>query len=405
MQKYKVLIVDDSMMDLSIAESILKPHYDVWTASSVPKMYKLLEKIVPDLFILDITMPAMDGYDTIKMLQSTDKYQRIPVIFITGDKRAETRIRGLELGAVDVLHKPLDAEMLLKYIHIRLLLYKRLNELYRLNEDMKISVVEKTDMILNLQTAILSIVAGLVEFRDVDTGKHIIRTQEYLHIFINKLLKLNVYRSEMKDWVYDYIILSAQLHDIGKIAISDTILNKPGKLDQEEFERIKEHVNIGINIIDHMIEMTGEHIFLKQAKQFVQYHHEKWDGSGYPVGLKGLDIPLEGRLLAIIDVYDALISKRPYKEPFTHEKAVEIINTDSGTHFDPDLVNIFNMIEKDIKKISSMDVSSIPYVSGFSIPEEKVKKNEEEPKSMVVEIPQEKIETFDEFYDNVTKDS
>jgi putative two-component system response regulator len=173
------------------------------------------------------------------------------------------------------------------------------------------------------------------------TGGHIERTSKYIQILMETMLEKDVYAEEMKTWDFDTVISSARLHDVGKIAVSDTILNKPCKLTPEDYEQIKKHALEGEHIVEIMISKTGEEIFLHHAKLFACYHHEKWDGTGYPRGLKGEDIPLEGRLMAIADVYDALVSERPYKKPFTHEKAVEIIVNDSGKQFDPVIVDLF----------------------------------------------------------------
>ena len=190
----------------------------------------------------------------------------------------------------------------------------------------------------------LSAVTDLVEFRDNVTGGHIVRTQQYLKLLVNKMLEKELYLDEAGAWDLTYLLPSAQLHDVGKIAISDAILNKAGKLSPEEFEIMKTHVKVGVRIIKKIEDVTEEHSFLKYAGLIAGGHHEKWDGSGYPMGLKGMDIPLEGRLMAIADVYDALVSIRPYKRPFSSAEAQKIIEEGSGTHFDPTLVKIFSEV-------------------------------------------------------------
>jgi putative two-component system response regulator len=217
-------------------------------------------------------------------------------------------------------------------------------ELENFNDNLKAMVEEKTKKVLELQSAILKTVADLVESRDDITGGHVERTQRWLKVLIGGLQELGLYREQTQDWDIELMLQSSQLHDVGKIAIADSILNKPGRLTPEEFEEIKKHSAIGIQIIERIEANTSESDFLKYAKIFAGTHQEKWDGTGYPMGLAGEDIPLQGRLLAIADVYDALISDRPYKKAFTHEEAVRIILEGKGTHFDPVLVDVFEQV-------------------------------------------------------------
>jgi putative two-component system response regulator len=203
------------------------------------------------------------------------------------------------------------------------------------------TVVEDNAKIVNLQNALLTTVANLVEDRDNTTGAHIERTVYVVGCMIEELMKIPKYKVEMSDWNLNIVALSTQLHDVGKIAISDLILNKPAKLTEEEFSKMKEHVNYGLGILNKIGTMTDENDFLRHAQYFVGTHHEKWDGTGYPGGLSGNNIPLQGRIMAVADVYDALVSSRPYKDPMTHEAAMEIITSLSGKHFDPIMVDIF----------------------------------------------------------------
>ena len=203
----------------------------------------------------------------------------------------------------------------------------------------------------HFQNAELTIIADLIESRDLTTGKHITNTQKYLKCLIDKCQEEGLYKDEVSKWRMDELLLSAKLHDVGKISVSDAILNKPGKLTDEEYEIMKSHAQSGIDIITHMESYIEDSRFLVHAKRFAGSHHEKWDGSGYPYGLVGEDIPLEGRLLAIADMYDALVSERPYKKAFAPEEAAKIIQEGSGTVFDPTLVKIFEMVEEDFAHI------------------------------------------------------
>jgi len=213
-------------------------------------------------------------------------------------------------------------------------------------------VKEKTKTVINLQNAILKTVAEMVEFRDDITGTHIERTQSYLKALFEKMKEDGVYSAEIVSWDMNVFLQSAQLHDVGKIAIKDSILKKPGKLTPEEFEEMKAHTTFGKMIIDKISKSAVEDSFLQHAKIFAISHHEKWDGTGYPYGLSGEVIPLQGRLMAIADTYDALISERPYKKAFTHEKALEIILEGKGKHYDPTLIDIFESLSYKFKEIS-----------------------------------------------------
>nr|AGS54394.1 response regulator [uncultured bacterium contig00104] len=305
----------------------------------------MLEKNTPDLVLLDVEMPEMNGYEAIEIMKAKKETAKIPVIFLTAKSDNESELKGLSLGATDYIYKPFTPALLRKRIEMHL-------ELVNLNNNLQEMVDVKTKSIMDLKNAFLKTMAELVEYRDDVTGKHIERTTHYLKILIEALGKKGLHLEKVASWDLDLLLQSAQLHDIGKIVISDTILNKPDKLDQNEFEEIKKHTKFGEDIIEQIKKNTVERSFLELAKIFASAHHEKWDGSGYPNGLKGEEIPLEGRLMAIADVYDALISERPYKKAFTHEEAVDIILKGMGTHFDPELVNVFKDVSEQFKSIS-----------------------------------------------------
>ena len=231
-------------------------------------------------------------------------------------------------------------------------LKERQDKLMGWNQNLQQTVKEKTKVVVELQNAILETMAGLIDGRDVVTGGHIERTQEYLRILLNAIEVTDKHKEEVSTWDMDFVFISAQLHDVGKIAIDDSVLKKPGRLTNEEFEKIKSHTTFGAEVIQKIKDKTTDHAFLEYARLFALSHHEKWNGTGYPKGLKGEEIPLPGRILAIADVYDALVSKRPYKQPFSHEKAVDIIKNDSGTHFDPAMVTLFLSVEDKFEEIA-----------------------------------------------------
>jgi len=347
----KIIIVDDDITNLTVGKNALTEKYDVFTAPSGTKLFQLLEKFIPSMILLDIEMPVVSGYEVIQRLKSSENTADIPVIFLTSIIDPESEVRGLSLGAIDYITKPFSRELLLKRIEVHLLIEAQKRELKNYSQNLEKMVSKKTETVFELQNAILKTVAELVESRDNITGGHIERTQEYLALFIGFLVNHNVYSEELALWDINLFIMSSQLHDVGKISIRDNILMKPGKLTEEENEEMKKHALQGIMIIEKIEKSTSESAFLTHAKILAGTHHEKWDGTGYPFGLKGTEIPLQGRLMAIIDVYDALTNNRPYKKAFTHEDAVDIINKGRGIQFDPKLVDIFLIAEGDFKRV------------------------------------------------------
>jgi putative two-component system response regulator len=311
-------------------------------------MFNILEDIKPALILLDIDMPEMNGYEAIKILKSKVETQNIPVIFLTAKTDTENELAGLDLGAIDYITKPFMPPLLLKRIEVHLLveaqkktLEVQQRELKNFNDNLQKMVDEKTKTVLELQDAILKTVADLVESRDDITGGHIERTRRGVGLLVEALKDHSVFSEEVSGWDIKLLLQSSQLHDVGKIAISDRILRKPARLDREEFEEMKKHTGFGVQIIEKIEASTSASDFLKYAKIFAGTHHEKWDGSGYPNGLAGNDIPLQGRIMALADVYDALVSERPYKKAFSRAEAVKIIQDGKGSQFDPELTDIF----------------------------------------------------------------
>ncbi|MCL2071349.1 MAG: response regulator [Oscillospiraceae bacterium] len=363
----KIVFVDDQVSNLMIGRNVLSTDYDVFTVPSADKMFALIEKFSPDLILLDVEMPEMNGYQAIERLKAKPETANIPVVFLTAKTDAGSELKGLSLGAIDYISKPFSPPLLLKRISNHLLaaeqkrqLEKQKEQLQKYNENLEDAIKEKTKTIIELQNAVLETVAELVETRDATTGGHIERTQIYLRTLFDGLKETGIYLDEIKEWDVEMIIRSAQLHDVGKISIREDVLNKPGRLTPEEFDEMKKHTIIGGKIIEHIQERTTKQEFLEFTKTMAVSHHEKWDGSGYPYGLKGNDIPLEGRLMSIVDVYDALVSERPYKKAFTHEEAVKIIKDGSGSQFDPILVELFLHEQDKFKKTAeSIRTSSL----------------------------------------------
>ena len=329
-----VMIVDDNTTNLKIGRKVLGERYNVFSLPSGEKLFQLMERILPDIILLDIEMPDMDGYDVIKRLKMDFRTVSVPVIFLTAKDDTGSELEGLTLGAVDYIVKPFSPPILLKRVETHLLLKKYSDNLLGMVE-------EKTRAVVELQNAVLTTLSELVECRDDATGGHIVRTKKYLQILVDELVKQGKYEDVTSKWDFEFFFDSALLHDVGKISIRDNILLKPGKLTDEEYDMMKEHTVQGVKIIEKIEEHTSEHNFLYHAKIFAGMHHERWDGKGYPYGLREFDIPLQARLMAVADVYDALISQRPYKNALSHNEAVEIIKEGSGTQFDPVLVKLF----------------------------------------------------------------
>jgi len=355
-----IFLVDDDVTNLTIGKKALMGTYNVFTLSSGALLLEMLDVLIPDLILLDVNMPEMDGHEAIQKVKLNQNTAQIPVIFLTALSNEEMELKGLSLGAIDYITKPFSTPLLLKRLEVHLLveeqkreLVSQRRELLFLNNNLEQIVGEKTETVVELKNAILSTMAELVEYRDEITGGHIVRTQKYMKVLLDAMQRKEVYAKEVALLDEELVLQSCQLHDVGKISVSDLILNKPDKLTTDEFEVIKAHTIFGEKVIMRLKEKTSDSDFLEYARIFALTHHEKWDGSGYPNGLSGEAIPLLGRMMAIGDVYDALVEPRPYKGAFEHAKAVEIILQGKATHFDPLLVDLFEEIHLAFCEIAS----------------------------------------------------
>jgi len=326
MQK-TIFVVDDNDTNLSTAEKALEEQYQVMTLPSAAAMFEFLEEVTPDLILLDIEMPEMDGFEALRQLKASELHGAIPVIFLTSMIDASIEVRGFEMGAVDFITKPFSAPVLKNRIKTHL----SIDDLIR----------ERTAQLEQLRNGLVFILTDIVESRDKATGGHIERTSEYVKILTGAMVARGVYADELRSLNLESFAAAARLHDVGKIAIPDAVLSKLGSLTLEEFEMIKTHTVAGERIIDKVLARSGDLEFLRNAKLFAGYHHERWDGSGYPRGLKEKEIPLQGRILAVADLYDALLSDRPYQRTFTEEEVISIIMDNSGIMFDPVIVEAF----------------------------------------------------------------
>jgi putative two-component system response regulator len=356
LDKPTILVVDDTPDNLSLMSGILKDNYKVKVANSGEKALKIAESLpAPDLILLDIMMPGIDGYQTCIRLQTHANTRHVPIIFLTAKAEVEDETYGLELGAVDYITKPISPPILLARVKTQLELKRMQDFLRDQNQFLETEVQKRTAEVMAIQDVTIHAMASLAETRDNETGNHIRRTQHYIKILAEKLRHHPRFAYFLDDEkTLNMLFKSAPLHDIGKVGIPDRILLKPGRFEPEEFEIMKTHTTLGRDAIQHAEEQLGiEMPFLTMAKEIAYGHQEKWDGSGYPQGLAGDDIPISARLMAIADVYDALISRRVYKEGMPHEKAVEIILQGKAQHFDPDMVDAFMELQEDFRSIAA----------------------------------------------------
>ncbi|MBR1740273.1 MAG: response regulator [Lachnospiraceae bacterium] len=332
--KKTILIVDDNKLNIVTARDVLKDDYLLIEAQSAKEAFEILERKIPDLIILDIVMPEMDGYEMIKKLKASRRFKKIPVIFLTAETDPESEVKGFDLGAVDFIIKPFIAPVMKRRVKTQLEL---LSYEYSLLEMVE-KKIEEND---KLQYLLSAGFAELVESRDGVTGGHIKNTLIYFEAFVNYLKYIPAYRDYITDEFITLSVRSAPLHDIGKIGIDDVVLRKQSSLEAGEMRYMQTHAELGGETFHKIRKIFPENEFLKIAEHMARYHHERWDGTGYPSGLKGEQIPLEARIMSVVDVYDALTSERPYKKPFSHEKSMGIIVEGRGTQFDPALVDCF----------------------------------------------------------------
>jgi putative two-component system response regulator len=342
----KVLVVDDTPENLHILVGILGDEFDMLVATSGEKALKIVAMVLDiDMILLDIMMPEMDGYQVCASLKSDRKTAGIPVIFVTALASEENEAKGLELGAVDYITKPFNPALVKARVknHLELKCYRdRLEELVR----------DKTNELEITRDAMIESMGLLAENRHLETGSHIKRTMKYVRILADKLKVNPKYKDIINEDFIEHIEKTAPLHDIGKVGVPDCILLKPGKLSKEESKEMQKHAKIGYRALSYSDPRLDSNVFLRLAREIAYTHHEKWDGTGYPQGLKGNEIPLSGRLMAVADAYDAIISERVYKSAQSHELAVDEIKKCSGTAFDPEIVKVFLECEKDFYRVA-----------------------------------------------------
>ena len=355
--KQTILIVDDTPENITVLGELLKPVYAVRVSTNGKQaLESAVFQPLPDLILLDVMMPEMDGYEVLSRLRKMPETCDIPVIFITALDGVEDESLGFDLGAADYITKPLRPAIVMARIKAQLELKQARDRLRDQNAWLETEVERRMSQNQRIQDASMRALASLAETRDNETGNHILRTQAYVNVLARELAKHPQHAAALTPTMIDSYTKAAPLHDIGKVGIPDEILYKPGKFEPEEWAVMQTHSRIGSDAIWRAIqheEDQSELDFLHIAMDISHYHHEKWDGSGYPEGLKGKNIPLSARLMALADVFDALISKRAYKPAFTVDKAIEIIAEGKGNHFDPEIVEAFLARLDEFRKIAA----------------------------------------------------
>jgi putative two-component system response regulator len=353
-RKEVVLIVDDAPENIALLTGLLKDKYRVIVATNGLRALEIVQTgLCPDLILLDVVMPTLDGYQTCARLKSDPESVDIPVIFLTARNEVSDEEVGFNLGAVDYITKPISPLIVLARIGTHLALSRTRKLLKDKNKQLEQLVEERTQELVRTQDATLVAMASLAETRDNETGNHIRRTQQYVALLAMALKEHDRFSNFLTEDVITLLYKTAPLHDIGKVGVPDSILLKQGKLTPEEFEVMKRHTVYGRDAILAVEANLGRSTeFLRFAHEIAYSHQEKWDGTGYPEGLSGDDIPIAGRLMAVADVYDAMISTRPYKRAYSHAETIELMKERRGKDFDPDILDAFLRIEDEFRAIA-----------------------------------------------------
>ena len=351
--KPSILIVDDAPANLSLMAGLLMAHYTVKALNAGSRVLALARQEAPDLILLDVMMPDMDGYEVCRQLKADPLTCQIPVIFVTSKTDAGSEQRGMAAGAVDYIMRPITPAILLSRVQAHVVNAGAAKTMRIDNQYLQLEVAQQTRQIASLQEVTILALASLAETRDADTGNHLKRTQQYVELLCNYLSLQPRFEPYLSAERIRLVAMCAPLHDIGKVGVPDRILLNPGRYKPEEFEIMKTHPQLGLDAIAKaQASVENQDELFEVAKEIVYSHHEKWDGSGYPQGLRGDAIPLPARVMALADVYDALICRRVYKPDMAHEQALQIIVEGRGKHFDPDVVDAFVALGDEFQAIA-----------------------------------------------------
>ncbi len=337
-----ILVVDDDKTNLTLAQKILLPYYRIAATNSGLGALKYLENNRPDLILLDINMPEMNGFQVMEQLRINEVTAKIPVIFLTADSLVETEVKCFRMGAVDFVTKPFVPDILLSRVGKTLELEQYRYNLEKMVKEQAAKIIEDAVRISKIQDSVIVGMANLIESRDGSTGKHVKNTQMYVKMILDELYKRNLFPEQLTEEYMEDICKAAPLHDVGKIKVPDSVLQKPGKLTPEEYELMKRHTTYSEKIIKMIIGDVEDENYVRIVEDIAMYHHERWDGTGYPMGLAGDRIPLAARIMAVADVFDALYEERVYKPPIRPiERIMQIMMEGRGTQFDPVIMDVF----------------------------------------------------------------
>ncbi len=347
-----VMVVDDTPTNLKLLDLLLtSSHYTVSTYTRGAAALDAARENPPDIVLLDVNMPEMNGYEVCSHLKSTEELREIPVLFISANAESEEKVKAFEAGGVDYITKPFHAAEVKARVGTHLKLARLQSTLQHQNENLEKMVAEKVEEVYSAQLSTIVALAKLAEHRDNDTGKHLERVQLYTQLLAEGLRTAPFFSGTIDTGFVTNLFHAAPLHDIGKVSIPDRVLLKPGKLDPAEFEIMKTHSAVGAETLAEVSIAYKNNRFLAIGHTITRSHHERWDGQGYPDGLVGDEIPLEARIMAVADVYDALRSKRVYKPPFSHDETMRIIRDGSGTQFCPAAVQALNIVEDEFHRV------------------------------------------------------
>lgn len=347
-----ILVVDDDKTNLTLAQKILLPEYRIAATNSGMAALKYLENNQPDLILLDINMPEMDGFEVLEQIRKQEKTLSIPIIFLTADNQTETEIKCFQMGAMDFVSKPFVPDILLSRVAKTIELDQYRHNLEQMVEVQAAKITEDARRISMIQDSVIEGMANLIESRDGSTGKHVKNTRMYVEMIANELLRRGLFPELLTpDYIRD-ICKAAPLHDVGKIKVPDAILQKPGKLTPEEFDVMKQHTTLSRKIIKTIIGDVEDAHYVQIVEDIAMYHHERWDGTGYPAGLEGDSIPLAARIMSVADVFDALYEERCYKPPIRPiERIMQIMTEGRGSQFDPVIIDVFTSMLPELKSV------------------------------------------------------